>query len=78
MKKLLIILIAGILSMGAAIAQSQKFAYVDTDYILKNIPSYRQLKLNLIKSPPIGKKKLKIFMHKSTKCIKIFRPKKCC
>jgi outer membrane protein len=39
MKKL--ILSALVLSFFAAGAMAQKFAYVDTDYILQNIPSYK-------------------------------------
>ena len=39
MKKLLITL--GIILFAAGIASSQKFAYVDTEYILKKVPSYK-------------------------------------
>ncbi|MDO9613207.1 MAG: OmpH family outer membrane protein [Bacteroidota bacterium] len=38
MRKLFII--TGILLLGAATTFAQKFAYVDTEYILENIPSY--------------------------------------
>ena len=39
MKKLIII--TGILLLGVATTFAQKFAYVDTEYILDNIPSYK-------------------------------------
>ncbi|HET6559017.1 MAG TPA: OmpH family outer membrane protein [Prolixibacteraceae bacterium] len=39
MRKLLII--TGILLLGISSAYAQKFAYVDTEYILENIPSYK-------------------------------------
>lgn len=39
MRKLLII--TGILLLGISSAFAQKFAYVDTEYILENIPSYK-------------------------------------
>lgn len=35
------ILLTSLLSFAAFFAQAQKFAYVDSDYILKNIPSYQ-------------------------------------
>jgi outer membrane protein len=43
-KKLILmktILLTSMLSFVAFFAQAQKFAYVDSDYILKNIPSYQ-------------------------------------
>lgn len=39
MRKLLVI--TGILLLGISSAYAQKFAYVDTEYILENIPSYK-------------------------------------
>lgn len=35
------IIIAGILLLGAATTFAQKFGYVDTEYILENIPAYK-------------------------------------
>ena len=40
MKKVL--MIAAILMMATFTAQAQRFAYVNTDYILDNIPEYKK------------------------------------
>ena len=46
MKKIFIIhyslLIAALLSFGTAFAKDQQVAYVDMQYILKNLPQYEQ------------------------------------
>ena len=50
MKKKLLIIIIGLLSI--TISYAQKFAYVDTDYILNKIPEYNQAqdKLDVLSS----------------------------
>ena len=40
MKKILLILVVGFLTISTT--QAQKFAYVDTDYILNKIPEFKQ------------------------------------
>ena len=47
MKKLAATTLALLLFMGVAIAQ--KFAFVDSDYILQNIPSYNSAQTELDK-----------------------------
>ena len=42
MKKIIIILIAAVMSFGTAFAKDQSIAYIDMQYILKNLPQYEQ------------------------------------
>ena len=44
MKKIVLIFF---LLLGASQMQAQKFAYIDTEYILKNIPDYQEAKKQL-------------------------------
>ena len=48
MKKIISIALA--LFLFAGIAMAQKFAFVDSDYILKNIPSYNAAQQELDKA----------------------------
>ncbi len=42
MKRTIIILIAAVMSFGTAFAKDQSVAYIDMQYILKNLPQYEQ------------------------------------
>ena len=42
MKKIFIIFTAALLSFGMAFAKDQPIAYIDMQYILKNLPQYEQ------------------------------------
>ncbi len=42
MKKIFLILFAALLSFGTAFAKDQPIAYIDMQYILKNLPQYEQ------------------------------------
>ena len=55
MKKILLILVAVLYSTSGIYAQ--KFAYVDTDYILNKIPEFKQAQDKLDAFLQIGKKK---------------------
>ena len=50
MKKILIILFAALMSCGAVMAKDQSVAYIDLQYILKNLPQYETAndQLNMI------------------------------
>jgi Skp family chaperone for outer membrane proteins len=75
MKK--IILLAFLTFTAFAGAYAQRFAYVDSDYILKHMPEYassqKQLALYLIN----GKKRLMAVSRKLTACTKPTRPTRC-
>ena len=42
MKRIIILLFAALLSFGTAFAKDQSIAYVDMQYILRNLPQYEQ------------------------------------
>ena len=42
MKKIVLILIAALMSFGTTFAKDQSIAYIDMAYILKNLPQYEQ------------------------------------
>ena len=42
MKKILFVLLAAVISFGTAFAKDQSIAYIDMQYILKNLPQYEQ------------------------------------
>ena len=42
MKKYIILLFAAVMSFGTAFAKDQSIAYIDMQYILKNLPQYEQ------------------------------------
>jgi outer membrane protein len=47
MKQVKIVLVGLLLVAAIPMVQAQKFAYVDTDYILENIPAYNQAQAKL-------------------------------
>jgi len=42
MKRIIIVLFAAVLSFGTGFAKDQSIAYIDMQYILKNLPQYEQ------------------------------------
>ena len=42
MKRIVIVLIAALLSFGTTFAKDQSIVFVDMSYILKNLPQYEQ------------------------------------
>jgi len=76
MKKLFLILAIGIFTISAAISQSQKFAYVDTDYILKNIPSYQAAQAQLDKISVDWQKEIETIYAQVDKMYKDFQSEK--
>ena len=42
MKRIIIILFAAVMTFGTAFAKDQSIAYIDMQYILKNLPQYEQ------------------------------------
>ena len=42
MKRTIILLLAAVMSFGTAFAKDQSIAYIDMQYILKNLPQYEQ------------------------------------
>ena len=76
MKKLFLILMVSIFSIGAAVSQSQKFAYVDTDYILKNIPSYQAAQAQLDKISVDWQKEIEAIYAQVDKMYKDFQAEK--
>ena len=42
-----IVLLIGMLSAAVLVSKAQKFAYIDSEYILKNIPAYESAKQQL-------------------------------
>lgn len=76
MKKLFLVLMVSIFSIGAAVSQSQKFAYVDTDYILKNIPSYQAAQAQLDKISVDWQKEIETIYAQVDKMYKDFQAEK--
>lgn len=76
MKKLLLIVLVSTLTIGSAISQSQKFAYVDTDYILKNIPSYQAAQAQLDKISVDWQKEIENIYAQVDKLYKDFQAEK--
>ncbi len=76
MKKLFLILMVSILTISAAKSQSQKFAYVDTDYILKNIPSYQAAQAQLDKISVDWQKEIENIYAQVDKMYKDFQSEK--
>lgn len=76
MKKLILILIVGVFTINAAVSQSQKFAYVDTDYILKNIPSYQAAQAQLDKISVDWQKEIETIYAQVDKMYKDFQAEK--
>ena len=70
-------MLAGLL-LPFGLAVAQKYAFVDTEYILNNIPNYKAAQEQLDKYPKNGKKKLKENIPKLKKCTKITRLKEYC
>jgi len=76
MKKTMFILAAIILSVGIASAQSQKMGYVDTDYILKNIPAYQAAQAQLDKISADWQKEIENVYTQVDKMYKDFQSEK--
>ena len=76
MKKLLLIVLVSTFAIGSAISQSQKFAYVDTDYILKNIPSYQAAQAQLDKISVDWQKEIENIYAQVDKLYKDFQAEK--
>jgi outer membrane protein len=47
MKKILLLIVLAIGILGSAFAQNQKHAYIDSEYILGNIPEYKEAQREL-------------------------------
>ncbi len=76
MKKLLLIIMVSTLGIYASIAQSQKLGYVDTDYILKNIPSYQAAQAQLDKISVDWQKEIEGIYTQIDKMYKDFQAEK--
>lgn len=76
MKKLFLILVVSIFTIGIANSQSQKFAYVDTDYMLKNIPSYQAAQAQLDKISVDWQKEIEAIYAQVDKLYKDFQAEK--
>jgi len=73
---MLFFLMVSTLGISATIAQSQKFAYVDTDYILKNIPSYQAAQAQLDKISVDWQKEIEAIYTQVDKMYKDFQAEK--
>lgn len=76
MKKFFLIIMVSILGIYASIAQSQKLGYVDTDYILKNIPSYQAAQAQLDKISVDWQKEIEAIYTQIDKMYKDFQAEK--
>lgn len=76
MKKTMFILSAIMLSAGIAFSQSQKLGYVDTDYILKNIPAYQAAQAQLDKISADWQKEIENVYTQVDKMYKDFQSEK--
>lgn len=76
MKKLFLVIMVSTLGMFASIAQSQKLGYVDTDYILKNIPSYQAAQAQLDKISVDWQKEIEAIYTQIDKMYKDFQAEK--
>lgn len=76
MKKLMLVAVLVLLVAGEVFAQ--KLAYVDTEYILKNIPEYKDAQKSWMTSRHRGRKTLIPSMLKSTNYINPTRLSRYC
>lgn len=76
MKKTMFILAAMMLFAGIACSQSQKLGYVDTDYILKNIPAYQAAQAQLDKISADWQKEIENVYTQVDKMYKDFQSEK--
>ncbi len=76
MKKLFLIIMVSTLGIYASIAQSQKLGYVDTDYILKNIPAYQAAQAQLDKISVDWQKEIEAIYSQIDKMYKDFQAEK--
>ncbi|OFX32080.1 MAG: hypothetical protein A2X08_17615 [Bacteroidetes bacterium GWA2_32_17] len=76
MKKFFLIIMVSTLGIYASIAQSQKLGYVDTDYILKNIPSYQAAQAQLDKISVDWQKEIETIYTQIDKMYKDFQAEK--
>lgn len=76
MKKLILILTSSLFLNSFFYGQSQKFAYVDTDYILKNIPSYQAAQAQLDKISVDWQKEIETIYGQIDKMYKDFQSEK--
>ncbi|GAB4277244.1 MAG: OmpH family outer membrane protein [Marinilabiliales bacterium] len=74
MKKILII--TGLISMFVFSSTAQKFAYVDSDYILKNIPSYEAAQAQLDQLAVEWQKEIEAFYAEIDKMYKNYQEEK--
>jgi len=76
MKKIFLLTVVSILGMFSAFSQSQKLGYVDTEYILKNIPSYQAAQAQLDKISADWQKEIEAIYTQIDKMYKDFQAEK--